>query len=649
MASNRTADLNLAQEVKETVKRIPLAAKAQAVLRIAANLKQQSPNWRMVVFTTRKETQRMLGEVLCGAGIPNGFIAGGEPSKNQMTIEAFRTDNPTINVIVSTDAGAEGINLQSSNILVNYDLPWNPMIVEQRIGRVQRIGSKFRNVHVANVVHRNSPEHKIVVRLMEKLQVISQTVGDIESVLEATDDPNGDSLEKQIRQMVVASLKGQDQEAAARMAEQSIEQATQLIEQNQAEMDRTLGSRKESDDSDVPMPRLTPALPSMSLREFVINALRVEGATVLDSYEGQFSVRSAGLGEERFTFDEKVLQRFTQPGVFMGRAPLLYQQGKPAFERLVQRWIDRSAIMIRDSRKSESEVEQCAKEWISTIDGASMVKAQVSERREVFEGSIVCRTRVSNAVDSYEKLIRVGYHSNAEAPTRNTDLTKDMRPMALFPTMDKRIGLNVESDSDINKFKEYYESRLRKELLRSDSGERKKKLINDLSPSIIADVSAVEGVLADTVKIAVRYFLGGEIQYQSSITISGTSILNQPERNVCAVTGRVVPVDCLQRCSVTGKSVLRELLQKSEESGEYAIPDSFATCEETGKKVHGGEIDVCCITGKRVCKSQLQTSEMSGRLAVRSSAAKCEITQAIVLIDEIVSSDFLTRSGFGRF
>ena len=82
-----------------------------------------------------------------------------------------------------------------ANILVNYDLPWNPMIVEQRIGRIQRIGSKFKHVFVANIVHADSPEQRIVLRLMEKLQVIAHTVGDIEAVLDASDDQNGDSFE----------------------------------------------------------------------------------------------------------------------------------------------------------------------------------------------------------------------------------------------------------------------------------------------------------------------------------------------------------------------------------------------------------------------------------------------------------------------
>ncbi len=100
-------------------------AKARTVLAIIEDLKKQSPHWRMVIFTTRKETQRMLGEVLGKLGIRYGFISGGESSKNRATIESFRSQIPAINVVVSTDAGAEGVNLQAANILVNYDLHGN--------------------------------------------------------------------------------------------------------------------------------------------------------------------------------------------------------------------------------------------------------------------------------------------------------------------------------------------------------------------------------------------------------------------------------------------------------------------------------------------------------------------------------------------
>ena len=118
MASGGSADMDLAHEVTSLTRRIRVPAKAKAVLKIAADLRSQSPKWRMVIFTTRIATQTMLGEVLGDEGIEYGYISGGQPEKNRRTIEMFRQDQPLINVIISTDAGAEGVNLQSANILV---------------------------------------------------------------------------------------------------------------------------------------------------------------------------------------------------------------------------------------------------------------------------------------------------------------------------------------------------------------------------------------------------------------------------------------------------------------------------------------------------------------------------------------------------
>ena len=115
-----------------------------------------------------------------------GIINGYSGARNQETIARFRKNPPDFHVIVSTEAGSEGVNLQVANVLVNYDLPWNPMIVEQRIGRVQRLASEHASVGIFNVMLRGTFEEYIVGRLMEKLQMASHAIGDIEALLEAS-------------------------------------------------------------------------------------------------------------------------------------------------------------------------------------------------------------------------------------------------------------------------------------------------------------------------------------------------------------------------------------------------------------------------------------------------------------------------------
>jgi hypothetical protein len=90
------------------------------------------------------------------------------------------------------DAGiAPDPDRQVANVLVNYDLSWNPMIVEQRIGRIQRLASEHAKVSILNLILRGTFEEYIVGRLMEKLQMASHAIGDIEALLEAAGIDDG--------------------------------------------------------------------------------------------------------------------------------------------------------------------------------------------------------------------------------------------------------------------------------------------------------------------------------------------------------------------------------------------------------------------------------------------------------------------------
>ena len=93
------------------------------LLALCRELRLDQPrNWRVVVFTIRRETQEMIGGALVRAGIAVGFVRGGSAVENQRAIGEFCQNPPAIQVLVSTDAGAEGVNLQVCNVLVNYDL-----------------------------------------------------------------------------------------------------------------------------------------------------------------------------------------------------------------------------------------------------------------------------------------------------------------------------------------------------------------------------------------------------------------------------------------------------------------------------------------------------------------------------------------------
>lgn len=638
MAARGNAPANLASRVGGLAARVGVPAKAAYVLQIAAKLSQQRQDWRMVIFTTRRETQLMLGAVLKRAGISHGFISGGRAGENRRTIEDFRKESPDIHVIVSTDAGAEGVNLQAANILVNYDLPWNPMIVEQRIGRVQRIGSRFKTVWVANVVHHNSPEQRIVGRLMEKLQVIAHTVGDIEAVLEAAGDAEGESLEQQIREMVIASLRGQDQEEAARLAAESIEQARSLLEEQQEQMNAMLGEMNDPDQADIPMPRLESAKPSMPLSEFVVTALEREGCRFKHDGHGLYAGRDGNQEAFQFTFDPEVVDRHSQPGVFMGRGPHLYQPGKPAFERLVQRWIDQSAVSGADRRCTSDVAARIAQDWVGGIQGARFVGLREGGAAGEVHGRVICRARVANAVDSYEKILAVGLAAPLEAWNVAAGAAGTVHPKAVFAGLESLVEASVAADSDVQQFRRFYEQRLARELAKSDTGERRDKLVNDLAPSVTAEAAALEFEIRGSLGLEVAYRLRGDCEYRSRLEIEDGRLKAEPPRGRCELTAVDYPEDCLEICQVTGKRGLRELMGRSDVGGGYAFPGNCQTCSLTGKKILETEAEKCAVTGQVAARAALRQSELSGRFAVPQRTAVCELTGARLIDDELMQS-----------
>ena len=186
MARRGTVPSELAATVRLIVSRMTTSAKLQGLGALITRLKREnSERWRLVVFTTRIETQTTIQAFLERHGLKVGIINGTSGPRNQKTLEAFRKSPPEFHVIVSTEAGSEGVNLQVANVLVNYDLPWNPMIVEQRIGRVQRLASDYASVAIFNITLRGTFEEYIVGRLMEKLQMASHAIGDIDALLDA--------------------------------------------------------------------------------------------------------------------------------------------------------------------------------------------------------------------------------------------------------------------------------------------------------------------------------------------------------------------------------------------------------------------------------------------------------------------------------
>ncbi len=154
--------------------------KVEKLLELIRALDSFSPGSKAVVFTRFRATLEAVSAALSAEGVPHSRFHGGMsgPEKDQ-AVEELRNEVP---VMLATDVGGEGRNLQFANVLVNYDLPWNPMKIEQRIGRLHRIG-QVREVRVFSLCARGSAEERILDVLDRRIQLFELVIGEVDLIL----------------------------------------------------------------------------------------------------------------------------------------------------------------------------------------------------------------------------------------------------------------------------------------------------------------------------------------------------------------------------------------------------------------------------------------------------------------------------------
>jgi len=173
---NERAEVKLLLEAAARCEQIGPDAKAEALLDWLYRLQSEEsdPELKALVFTEFVPTQEMLRRFLTERGFSVVCLNGSMDMEERKRVqEAFARET---RILISTDAGGEGLNLQFCHVVINYDIPWNPMRLEQRIGRVDRIGQAHA-VRAVNFVFEGSVEHRVREVLEQKLAVIFEEFG----------------------------------------------------------------------------------------------------------------------------------------------------------------------------------------------------------------------------------------------------------------------------------------------------------------------------------------------------------------------------------------------------------------------------------------------------------------------------------------
>ncbi len=159
----------------DKINHIPFNSKANKALELIKEIDD-----KVVIFTEYRASQMYLQWFLQQHGISSVPFAGGfKRGKKDWMKELFQNH---AQVLIATEAGGEGINLQFCSHMINYDLPWNPMRLEQRIGRIHRLGQK-NDVHIYNLATKHTVEEHILKLLYEKINLFERVIGELDEIL----------------------------------------------------------------------------------------------------------------------------------------------------------------------------------------------------------------------------------------------------------------------------------------------------------------------------------------------------------------------------------------------------------------------------------------------------------------------------------
>ena len=189
---------------------------------LVSKLPKDMRNHKIIVFSTFRPTLRYLERRFGEAGF-GAIRLDGDVKDRAAVLDQFRDDAET-RILLSSEIGSEGIDLDFAQIVVNYDLPWNPMKVEQRIGRVDRLGQKSDKVFIFNLVHQGTIEAAIWQRLYCRLRLCEYALGGFEAIL-------AEELERELTSVTM------DPSLTEAQRQERLEQSARAFENNRRNED----------------------------------------------------------------------------------------------------------------------------------------------------------------------------------------------------------------------------------------------------------------------------------------------------------------------------------------------------------------------------------------------------------------------------
>lgn len=278
---------------------------------------------KVVIFSEWTTMTFLIGKHLSRAGIPFVELSGRVPVKKRQSLIDEFSNNPDCKVFLSTDAGGTGLNLQAADCVINFELPWNPAKLNQRIGRVNRIGQQSKCVNVINLISKGSIEMRIMAGIQLKGELFSGVFdGGVDKVM--FDREKRQEMVNRLREMLEEELEPPEVESIP--SEELPEDTPHFLNPEVLKEDKTtddyIGEEKEplqtvTQEEETAPPEGQPADQSPEKMEEVLNQGMSFISGLLEMATGQKIETVGGEGEKLVKLDKEtgeVTLKFKLPG-----------------------------------------------------------------------------------------------------------------------------------------------------------------------------------------------------------------------------------------------------------------------------------------------------------------------------------------------
>jgi superfamily II DNA or RNA helicase len=223
-----TVEETLSEDVLKWLHQYDFEANDSKYRKLRELLVEHLPNEKVIIFAYFKGTLRYLQKRLLAEKIGCALIHGEFSDEERAAgLESFQ-EKSDVRVLLSSEVGSEGIDLQFCRVVVNYDLPWNPMRVEQRIGRIDRVGQQADILTIVHFKVRQTVEERLYEKLHKKLRVFEESIGDLEPIL-------GDAIQQLAIELFRSELSPAQEEVVIEHTCRAIENNRRLAANLEAE------------------------------------------------------------------------------------------------------------------------------------------------------------------------------------------------------------------------------------------------------------------------------------------------------------------------------------------------------------------------------------------------------------------------------